>query len=486
MKIGQTSFVVFVSKILGSAIGFLATLYFARKLGAEVIGIFALILTIVRWLMISGQLGIAKALEKRLSEGKQRGEFLSAGILLVLSLTIVISIGIVLAEPLLDQYVGEFDQYVDVSIIWPIIAILVVRLFYRSVQWTLGGERKVYLKGILQPISIGATSLIQVLLVVAALGLMGMILGYVIGSILVGLFGLYWVSTRPARPGKQHFLSLFDFAKYSWLGSLKSRAFNQVDVLLLGVFVPSALVGVYTIAWTIAKFLELFSTAISSTMFPEISYNSAQNADQSVAGLVEDALAYTGLIAIPGLVGGFILAERLLRLYGDEFTQGAAVLGILILAILVYSYQAQLMNTLNGIDRPDIAFRINVTFILINAVLNLILIPQFGIEGAAIATALSAIFGFGLAFRAVSRLIDFQPPLGEPTRQVVAAAVMGGIVWGVLRWIEYTGQFQYNAIIVTVLVSCGALIYFLILLVISTRFRETVDRNLPVRIPYLQ
>jgi len=486
MKLGQTSFIVFISKLLGSAIGFLATLYFARKLGAEVIGIYSLILAMVRWLMLSGQLGIAKALEKRLSEGEERGEFLSAAILWVLSLILVLSIGIVVAEPLLDRYVSEFDQYVGVSIVWAIIAILVARLFYRVVQWTLGGERKVYLKGVLQPLSIGTASFIQVALVVATFGLLGMIVGYVLGSLVVGLFGFYWVSTRPAHPGKRHFLSLFDFAKYSLLGSLKSRAFNQVDILLLGVFVPSALVGVYSVAWSIAKFLELFSGAISSTLFPEISYSSTQDTDQSVAGLIEDALAYTGLIAIPGLVGGFILGERLLRLYGDEFTQGAAVLAILILATLVYSYQAQLMNTLNGLDRPDIAFRINAIFIALNATLNMLLIPKFGIEGAAVATTFAAVAGLSLAYRAVSDLIDFRLPLGEPARQVIAAAVMGGVVWTVLRWIEQTGHLRYNAVIVLTLVGCGAVVYFLTLLAISTRFRETVDRNLPFEMPLLR
>jgi len=76
--------------------------------------------------------------------------------------------------------------------------------------------------------------------------------------------------------------------------------------------------------------------------------------------------------------------------------------------------------------------------------------------------------------------------LGEPARQVIAAAVMGGVVWTVLRWIEQTGHLRYNAVIVLTLVGCGAVVYFLTLLAISTRFRETVDRNLPFEMPLLR
>ena len=46
--------------------------------------------------------------------------------------------------------------------------------------------------------------------------------------------------------------------------------------------------------------------------------------------LLEDALAYTGLFAITGLIGGVILGDRLLRIYGEEFVEGTAALAVLI------------------------------------------------------------------------------------------------------------------------------------------------------------
>ncbi len=485
MKIGQTSIIVFTAKLLGSVFGFIATLYFARKLGAEVIGLYTLVLTVVGWSLVVSRLGFGKAMIKRISEGEEKGEYLSAAIILSFALAIFISVLIFLSRPFIEGYIGEFNQYVAVSVIWFIIAIIMVRLFRGTVFRVLNGEQKVHISGLLEPVKVGGKSLIQIALVFAGFGLFGMLVGYILGGILVGILGLLWVSTRPALPAKRHFISLLDFAKYSWLGSFESRTFKESDILILGIFVPTALVGVYSIAWSLAKFLDLFGSAIKSTVFPEISFTSTQDNRQAVAGMIEDAIAYTGLIAIPGLVGGVILAERLLQLYGDEFVEGTAVLGLLILAVLVYSYKKQMLNGLNGIDRPDLAFRINTVFIVVNVGLNLVLIWQLGIEGAAIASALSATLGAVLAYYMLSTLVTFTVPYREIARQWAAAFVMGIIVWSGLNGIESTGILQNNAIIVISLVGLGAGIYFIILLIISSRFRTTVDRNLPVDLPFI-
>lgn len=444
-----------------------------------------MVLTVVAWLILVADLGIGQALIKRISEGTQREEYLAAAVIWVFLLATCIGVAVIAGQPLLESYIGEFDQYVTVSVIWFIISLIIAKLFYRTTVQLLKGERKVHIAGLLDPVKIGGQSLLQLGLVLLGFGLFGMLAGAVVGAIVAGGIGLVWASVRPAQPARRHFRSLFDYAKFSWLGNLKARAFNEVDILLLGVFVPTSLVGVYSVAWSLSKFLDLFGTAIRSTLFPELSYTSAQESKQAAAGLVEDSLAYTGLIAIPGLVGGVILGDRLLRLYGEEFAEGAGVLGLLILAVLLFSYQKQLMGGLNGLDRPDLAFRVNAVFIALNAGLNLGLIPRYGIEGAAAASVLSTGVSLGLAYYMLSGLITFRLPYDELSRQVIAALAMGVVVFGARRLLSSTGMVNNNAIIVVSLVGLGAGVYFLTLLVISTEFRATVDRNLPVDVPFL-
>ena len=479
MKIGQTSIIFYTSKLLGSLLGFVATLYFARKLGAEVLGVYALVMTVVGWLLLISELGIGQALTKRISEGSEEGAFLSAAIVWITALSVIFASSVVILKPLFERYIGEFSQYVSISVVWFIIGVLFVHLFFKMLYRILKGQRLVHIAGLLTPVQIGGQSVIQIALVLAGTGLLGMLVGYALGGIIVGLIGLYWVSIRPTLPSKRHFRSLFNYAKFSWLGSLKSRTFNEVDILLLGVFVQSSLVGVYSVAWSISKFLELFGSAISETMFPEISHTSVQKSKEATKGLIEDSLAFTGLIAIPGLVGGGILANHILRIYGQEFVDGSTVLALLILATLLYSYLQQLMNGLNGINRPDLSFRINVVFIGLNAGLNIVLIPQLGIEGAAVASVVSVAITLAIAHRVLKQLIVFRIPRGEILRQVAAALVMGGVVFLFLGVIETLGVLQHNFALVVLLVVVGSGVYFTILFFLSPRLRETVERNLP-------
>lgn len=483
MKIGQTSAVLFVSKLVGSALGFVSTLYMARVLGAEIMGIYALVMSVVGWLVILSRPGIGNAMIKRISEGEQQGEYLSASIIWIVTLMLLTLALIFLSQSLIGNYINEFESYVSFPVIWFVVVILIIDLFYRTEMTTLVALRKVHINGLLRAVRTGLRSFIQILLVIFGFGLFGMLMGYILSTIFIGLLGLYWIDLRPSRPTKSHFKSLFDYFKFSWLGGLKTRAFNETDIILLGVFVPTSLVGVYSVAWSLAVFLGLFSKSISLTLFPEISNKSVQETKQAIPELVDDSISYAGLIAIPGLVGGFMLGERLLRLYGDDFTSGATVLVLLILSIVFHSYQNQLMNALNALDRPDLTFRINAIFITLNIVLNIILIWQFGFVGAAVATSISACLSMLMAYYTLSRLIRFGSFMEETIRQVVAAVLMGVAVWAILEIIERNDLLNHNFTVIVLLVTTGSIIYFTILLGISEKFRETVDRNLRSELP---
>jgi O-antigen/teichoic acid export membrane protein len=472
MRIGQTSFVVFASKLVGSALGFVATLYFARTLGAAVLGQYVLVLALVAWLSLAGNLGISSAITKRMSEGTDPDAYATAGAIVVTVFGLVLGGLVVLFRNIVNAYVGK-------PVAPLVVLLLLFGLFQSLTGSALRGERKVHLAGLLTPVGIGIRSLIQIAFVAAGFQLTGMLAGYAVATLLVALAGLILLSTGLARPSRAHFTALYEYAKFSWVGGLKSRSFNDVDVLLLGVFVQSSLVGVYSVAWSIAKFLTLFDSAVSSTLFPELSRADADGDSTWVAGLVEESLTYGGLILIPGLFGGVLLGERLLRIYGPEFGQGATVLWILILATLLYGYQKQLLNALNGIDRPKAAFRINAAFIGTNVVLNVMLISAIGVVGAAVATAASATIGVVLALSTLRTEVEFTIPFKEILRQFLAAGAMAGVVIGSEFFIETATTLNHNFAIVILLVTIGALVYGLSLFGISSKFRSTIYENMP-------
>ncbi|WP_267639830.1 oligosaccharide flippase family protein [Haloarchaeobius amylolyticus] len=475
MRLGQTSAIFFISKFLGSIIGFAASVVLARILGEAVLGQYATVLALVAWLTIAGKVGLSESITKRLSEGEEVAEYVGAGLLATSGIGILVLGVTVFLRDWVNAYVGT-------PVTFLLIIMVLTSLLNSFGSAAIQGRHLVHISSILSTLAQLIRSSVQITLLFAGAGLQAMLAAYALSRAIPGFISFKYIGVRPAFPSRRHFTSLFDFAKFSWLGNVQSRVFNTLDILLLKLFVASGFVGIYSAAWSIGMVLDLFGDAIRAAMFPEMSKVSSSHDDSSVATLTENALTYTGLLLIPGFVGGLIVGDRLLRIYGEGFVIGTEVLAILLFALLIYTYTKQLLNTLNAVNRPDLAFRTNAVFIGSNIVLNLVLIYLYEWVGAAVATLLSGIVGIVVSARYVNQLIDVQTPVGEIGRQWVAAIAMGSIVYAVRAFTEGHPLTSFNAAYVTCLVSLGAAVYFGLLLAISSQFRMTIVDNLPVEI----
>lgn len=476
MKLGQTSVIHFLSSLAASALGFFATVYIARQLGAGPLGTYHLVLSLVSWLGIVGNVGFTKAITKRVSEGEQREQYTTAGIVIILSLFIVVMIAVVIFQKQVNNYLGS-------NLTGYVLLLLFATLLHSLIQSLLGGVHLVHINGILSPVKTGTRSLSQIAALTVGFGLIGLFIGYTVGYLLTVIIGSIFVFRRLNRlklPKKRHFQSLFSFAKFSWLGGLSSKMFNYTDVIILGFFVPSTLIGIYSVAWSISQFLTLFSSAITTTLFPEMSEISTGDHPEQIDNLLEDALAYAGLLLIPGLVGGYLLGGRLLRIYGGEFSQGATVLVILIVANLVMSYQSQFTNAFDAIDRPDLSFQVNTVFVIANVLLNVVLIYIYGWVGAAVATASSGMLSLTISYLFAKDITNIHLPVYELSQQLAAALLMGVCLVFVLRIESNYDLDAYSIYFTVATVFFGACVYFVALLVISSPFKNKVRQNIPI------
>jgi O-antigen/teichoic acid export membrane protein len=472
--------VVFLSKILASALGFAATVYIARLLGAEALGIYSLALTLVSWLGLLGTMGVTSGIKKRISEQEEPVAYAAAGVAIMTTLFAVAAVCVFLFR-------GQVNEYIGYPAAGYVVLMLGVTLAGNTVSAMLNGQHLVHVAGALSPVNHGSRAGTQIAALAAGLGIAGMFGGYVVGYLVfIAAGGVILARSLPTvqLPHRRHLRRVFSFAKYAWLGGLRSKAFNWVDIALLGVFVQTALVGYYTAAWNIAQFLAIFGGAVSQTLFPKMSERAAAKSREAVADLLNTALAFAGLVMIPGLVGAALLGERILLIYGSDFTQAELVFSILISATLLQSYQKQLTTTLNALDRPEIAFRVNLVFVAANVVLNIAFITTYGWVGAAVATGASVGVSLVVAHRYVASLLRFSIPTREIASQWGAAGIMGAVLV-VLLWVESVYlAVESNLAVVLTLVAIGAVLYFTILMLVSTRFRTTVRDNVPEWIQY--
>lgn len=471
MRLGRTALFAFLSKAVVSAAGFVATFAIARLLGASELGIYAVAVATLFWVTIPAA-AIQTATTKRISEGTDQTAYAVAGVLTNGLVAVVVAGGILIAGPAVDTYIGA-----EVSEL--LAAIVVADIALNTVFGILNGRKRVALSSSLQAVERFLRTGAQVGLILLSFGVASLFLGHVLSLVVSVGIGLLTIEGRPVRPSRAHFTRLVDYARYSWLGALQTRTFGWMDTIVLAFFVSSNLIGIYEVSWNLASTLTLVSVAVTQTLFPEFSELSAgdETDHRRIHHYLNEGLVFTGVFVIPGLFGALILGERILSIYRPEFAQGAVVFVVLIVARGLAVFGSQFLNVVNAIDRPDITFRINLSFVVSNILLNVVLIWKFGWLGAAVATTLSAALSLVLGVEAIRRLIGCPDvPYGEIGRQFVASVVMAVVLLAV-RGIVPRGHY------VTVgLVALGAFVYTAALLVGSRRVRQKAVGLVPSRL----
>lgn len=466
MRIGQSSLVSFLAQLTSSAVGLVATLYITQNLGSAVFGQYTLVIAAATWLQVVSLLGVDIAVTQRMASSDDPGSYLSGGVVIAGSAFLLVSVCLL-------AFRGSVRAYLRGVPVELLVFVLFGTVSFALVVAALSGENRVHLANLLSPASMGVRSGVQILVVVTSGALGGLLIGHAAGNLLGVLIGLALLSTGPSVPPVRVLRNLSGFARYSWLHRVGSRAFATIDVLVLGLFVGSSLIGYYQAAWNLASVLGVFGTSIAQSVFPTLGRAEAAEDSSLIQGAITDATTYTGLLLIPGIAGAAVIGPRVMAIYGQGFSQAAALLVILCGARLAYTFAEQFINALNALDEPRLAYRVNLVFVLTNVGGNLLFIHLFGWYGAAAATTLSAVAALVLGFRYVRARVEFEIPVGELSRQAASAVVMAvGVAvlqGGVGDGIGWTG----------LLVAVGAGTYFVTLLTWSTRFRGVVRRNVP-------
>ena len=153
------------------------------------------------------------------------------------------------------------------------------------------------------------------------------------------------------------------------------------------------------------------------------------------------------------------------------------MLSVLLIGVVLHGYQTHLLSGLNAVNRPDFAFRSKDVLIVANVVLNFVLVWWLGWLGAAVATACAPGLALIVAFRYLRRVVTFATPVSEIGRQVIAASVMGVLIFAG-RSLLLDRFYAYEFVVVMGLVGFGAVVYFGVLMFVSEQFRGVVFRNL--------
>ncbi|WP_336338734.1 flippase [Haloarcula brevis] len=453
MDLDRSSVVLYGSRVGISLVGFLSTVYFARELGAAGLGLYFTFETVVNVLGVFARFGADNAVIKRMSESdsdRERGRFLTAALLAVVLPFVLVSLGLVGFR---DTVGALFNSGIGVGL----VPLLVVVIGIESAGWVLAsalrGERRIATSAGVEVCGEVARVGLSVALVLGGGGAVALVYGLLVGQFVRAVAAAGLVRTPLLRPTRETFGRLVSFSKYTAGMNVSHLAYSWFDTLALAVFVSSAAVGVYEAAWRVSVVVMLASSSIGAALAPSVSNWHANGEIERIEAAVSESLTYALLLVVPAVVGVAILGGAFMRnLY--RFDTGGFVLLLLVAEKLFQAVKDIVQSTLLGTERQRLVFWTNTVAVGANIVLNVLLVPRYGLVGAAVATTSTAGTAALAQTAALDRAIAVRFDVRAITWQAVAAAAMGVAVYVTSRAIPPTTTPR-----LLVLVALGVVVY---------------------------
>jgi O-antigen/teichoic acid export membrane protein len=162
------------------------------------------------------------------------------------------------------------------------------------------------------------------------------------------------------------------------------------DTIMLGYFKSTEVVGVYSAVYPLVGFLSMIIGSMGFVYIPVASKIWGENKPESLGPIYQIMTKWCFMLTFPVFALMFVYPEFLLtKLYGAEYASGATVLRILALGFVTNSYFGFNYHTIMASGDSDFLMKCSVASAGMNALLNFILIPQYGMVGAAIASSAS-------------------------------------------------------------------------------------------------
>ncbi|WP_457640386.1 flippase [Persephonella sp.] len=411
------SSIAFVLRIVGIIAGYVFTLLITRGYGAEAMGVFALSFTLLQISSVIGRLGMDTALLRFVAEysSQEKWEIVKdiykKAIKLVLPFSIFLSIAIFFLSPYIAEFVFKkphltlYFQIASIGIV-PFVLLFIhtesLRGLKKIKEYMLLQQSGVF---ILASILLG---LITLLTVNNSIFLNQIPISVYIFSVFVISFIAYivWkkqltnqittnlttILTNQLSNKLLSYSTILSVSIPMLLSSSLALIMGWTDTIMLGILRTEEEVGIYNVALRISMITSITLMAINTIAAPKFAEFWGKG---DIKGLAKVAQQSTKLIfwtSFPILLLFLIFPKPILGIFGNEFKAGAIALMILTVGQFMNAAAGSVGYILQMTGKQVVFQNFLLGAIFINLVLNFLLIPKYGLKGAALASTCSIIF----------------------------------------------------------------------------------------------
>lgn len=216
------------------------------------------------------------------------------------------------------------------------------------------------------------------------------ILSLLVGTIVICIWQVYLLIIKPRRTprvDKGLMKDMFGYGLKAQLGNIIQRLNYRLDVFILNYYLPLDQVGIYGIAVVLGETLWGVSGSIATVVFPVVS----SSTDKKSLVIFTNQVTRVSLTLIIGFSVALALVSKPLIIlwFGKDFAAATGALLWLLPGIAIFSVSNILANFLAGSGLLSRNIYSSIVSGIVTVVLDIMLIPRIGINGASIATSLS-------------------------------------------------------------------------------------------------
>ncbi|WP_296043971.1 flippase [uncultured Alteromonas sp.] len=422
---------VFASEGVGGLLSFIIVLLAARLLGVEQFGVFSYILAITSVCQLVADFGLTNLIVREVAKDTSKAQYIMSNVLtlawglsaVILALVTLISL---VSLTTAEQQSAAIIMGVAVlatyhSVVYSSVCRAFEQMSYNAISFVV---HKVILLGLIYLFyhwSVFSSSLLAICT------------AYLVANLCQYAYFYLVVRARFIRFGFGR-----DFA-FAWqllkdavpIGAsmVIRRLTLQVDTLLLGVLATASAVGLFSAAYKVVQVVDMIPFAICLPLFPAMSRMASKEPDKLPAFF---SLTLTGflLVSIPLCGYVFVSAGNLIELfYGQTFVSAVPALRILAFAIIGLFVNMLLSYVFMALGKQRFYLLAAMSCLIVNALVDVLLIPRMGATGAAWGTLLGELSYFLLCIVFLSRVQLAYAWLTQLARPVLLCAAISWVAY---------------------------------------------------------
>ena len=453
---------VFIFTFLAMISGYVFRLVLARNLTTEQYGLFYAVLSAVIFFYVLNDLGLKPAIIKFIPEFLVRKEYdkinisiIQTTLIWIANSTIILIISILLSNYLAVNYFRNSDANLLLIII---SASFLLFSIDSILSYVFQGFQRM---GIFS--SVDFTRSTSYLIITA--------LGFILfpGSIFVPAWAyfitpfilvlIYFPILKIKVFPKLKIVKFFDIPllkKMVYFGvpvtviSFSSLFFQQSSILLLTYFGTLKDVALLNVALPTSSLAVAFSSAIAHVIFPLSSELWTRNYKDKLREGTMLLYKYSFIIIIPVCLVLFSFPRLIVDLlFGSKYLDAASSLMVLAIGAIFLNIANINFNILAGIGRTKEPLKITIIMVVVSVILNILLIPIFGVLGSALAISISYFLAMILSLFFIRSIIEIRVPFIFWIKNLITGLIFLGVVFLLTKLLDINPYLK--AIIISII-----------------------------------